>query len=469
MRAAVTRDLKVRDLDALGRPPQWLRAVADESAVTIALRRRVPQLRSCAVERIRVKQSGFQALYRATIECPDQRSALEVPLLGEIVADCDTRPEESVVEIGDRGWRCSLPDLHLQLRHAPADGGLAALPDLTDPERARRLIVEALRTTRRFSGYDALACSHHVTRYKAGSRCTVAYELRLPPGAPAHWPEGVVAKTYHGDKGRIAWEAMLALWQSPMRQSPWTSIAEPLVLVREGQVLLQRSIRHRETLKDVTRTVAGATKPAFERLFRLSACAGAALADLHASGVTPALGASWDAELADVRRMIDRLAVLVPTLSGAANGLLCALDHQACAVVAQAAVPSHGSFRPAQLVVTDEDALGMIDFDSFCLGEPAMDVALFCSSLRDTAFRAWLDGSGQGGDPEAGLRMCDAVCEDFVAGYTDRAPLARTRVALWEAMYALTGVLHCWTKVKFDRLAYRTALLRHHLERGELA
>jgi hypothetical protein len=34
-------------------------------------------------------------------------------------------------------------------------------------------------------------------------------------------------------------------------------------------------------------------------------------------------------------------------------------------------------------------------------------------------------------------------------------------------MYALVAVLHCWTKVKFDRLPYRLAVLRRHLSEAE--
>jgi Ser/Thr protein kinase RdoA (MazF antagonist) len=144
--------------------------------------------------------------------------------------------------------------------------------------------------------------------------------------------------------------------------------------------------------------------------------------------------------------------------------LLDTIDRRIAATDEQQAVPSHGSFRPAQVVIGEHGAIGFIDFDSFCMAEPAADCALFCASLRDTGLRTLREA--RGGSDAGHLARLDALTAAFLDAYAGMAPLSRERVELWEALDALTGVLHCWTKVKLGRLPYRLALLRHALDRA---
>jgi Ser/Thr protein kinase RdoA (MazF antagonist) len=117
-------------------------------------------------------------------------------------------------------------------------------------------------------------------------------------------------------------------------------------------------------------------------------------------------------------------------------------------------------------VVDGDGAIGFIDFDSFCLAEPAADCALFSSSLRDTGLRALRE---HGGSDAGNWARLDALAAAFLDAYAEAAPVSRERIALWEALDALTGVLHCWTKAKVGRLPYRLALLRLALHRAEIA
>ena len=43
--------------------------------------------------------------------------------------------------------------------------------------------------------------------------------------------------------------------------------------------------------------------------------------------------------------------------------------------------PSHGSYKPSQLLVRGEHTL-LVDFDQFCLADPALDVGYFLAYLR---------------------------------------------------------------------------------------
>jgi aminoglycoside phosphotransferase (APT) family kinase protein len=448
----------------LGEPPEWLAAVADPGQVANRLRRFAPDVASCEVVRVRLKADSFTAVYRVTTAGTAGEPGRIVELHGEVVPPGGLSEAGPEGAFGSAGWRCSLPELHLVLTPGQADGVLPALPALTDPGAACGLIQRAIGARPRYTGFRVESCRLDVTRHKPGSRCTVVYELELPPGAPLAWPRAVVAKTYWGRKGRVAWEAMNALWRSPMGTTTTVAIAEPLAFLDMERVLLQRAIPHRTTFKELLRTTLAENATDATRVLQpLVEHIARGLAELHRSGVGMTGLHTWEDELAEVRGVADRLVLLVPGPTTRAAGLLSQLEHHAAAHPPQPPVPAHGSFRPAQVVIDGAGGIGFIDFDSFCAAEPAHDVALFCSSLRDTGLRALLES-----DPNCARHhaLLDDLCNAFVAAYGSVAPVSAVRVALWETLDLLTAVQHCWTKVKFDRLAYRMALLEHRVARG---
>ncbi|HYX86028.1 MAG TPA: phosphotransferase [Gaiellales bacterium] len=467
------------DLRALAEPPRWLRVAADASEVTRALRRRVPEiasggvdLRACEVRRVRIKSDGCSGLYRVRVRDREAAPERVIELHGDLIPPGRPPPPDSAARpFGDPGWRSWLPELRLVMSLEPPDTALRALPALMDPAAASRLIERAVRRAApEYADFRVRACRPHVARYKPGSRCTVVYELDLPAGAPARWPRAVVAKTYHGDKGRTAFDGMRALWASRLPRAT-VAIAEPVGFLAAENVLVQRVIPHSRTLKELLcSSLPAATPDAQGELDAAIERAAHGLAALHRIGAHADRTVTWDDHVAEIRELIGRVSGLTSSVAGSARALLEQQSRLAAAHPAQPAVPAHGTFRPAQ-VVLDGPRIGFIDFDGFCLAEPAMDVALFRASLRDAGLRALEAGDRVGADGagrEEGLTLLDAACERFLAVYEQAAPISRRRVALWETGEALIAVLHCWTKVKFDRLSYRLALLQRRLaEVGE--
>ena len=110
----------------------------------------------------------------------------------------------------------------------------------------------------------------------------------------------------------------------------------------------------------------------------------------------------------------------------------------------------------------------MIDFDGFCLAEPALDVALFRSSVRDIALSELTDGFGRGPDDDALRRRADeaeVVCDSFLSQYCLHRAVSCSRVMLFETLDLLTLVLHGWTKLRPTRLRHGVLLLEDHLRR----
>ena len=151
--------------------------------------------------------------------------------------------------------------------------------------------------------------------------------------------------------------------------------------------------------------------------------------------------------------MIDRLALTVPELEGAAEPLLERLTEMALEYPADPIVPAHHDFRPAQ-VLLHQGCLGFIDFDGASMAEPALDLGRFRAKLRDIGISSLIyTGQPLSGQPLAdNLALLDGLCEDFLAAYLEHGQVSRQRVLMWETCDLVTGMLHAWTKVRLVRV-----------------
>ncbi|MEP6462643.1 MAG: phosphotransferase, partial [Frankiaceae bacterium] len=447
------------DLTAFGTLPAWLREAADADRVGRSLVATVPDFRTGGVtlldaelERIRLKDQTWRSTYRFTVTRPDSGTPSVVGLRGSLLSppELPTMPPSTAgPPFGTDGWCAYLPDLGLLLETEPEDEALPALPELLAPDSARRLLERSIAAAGPdYDGFALESCDPQIVRYSPGSRCTIRYRLNYPAGVGDRgWPDIVVAKTYRGDKGRIAWNGMRALWESPMASSG-VAIAEPLAFLDEMNVLVQGPIREQFRLTEAARRAVWEGTPAItaeaEGYVRGTA---AGLAALHGSGVGLGNLVTWNDEHDEVRQVMDRLVSRAPSLSAGAEPLLSALAERAARVPADPAGPAHRSFRPAQVLIS-EGHLGFIDFDGFCQAEPAIDVALMRSSLKQLGMGEWERASM----PADRVGPYAQLADTFLDAYERHAPISRVRVALWEALDLLTVVQHAWTKVKVKKL-----------------
>jgi len=460
-------------LERLRRLPDWLVAAADPGRAAAALRRHVPELAAgrvtlagCDPWRFRLKGPTWDVLYRLALDEPG-RGRRVVDLFGLVHAPGQAPPASApAAPLGAPGWRCALPELGLDLGTVPADGGLPALADLRDPERARALLEAGIRAcSPAYADLRIARCRPLLLRCNPDSRATLRCQLGYPPQAAGRgWPEVVVVKTHRGDKGRNAWEAMRALWDSPLGGSGGeVRLAEPLAWIPERRVLVQGPIPAERTLTQLLRrSLRLGTPAALDELRSALDRTAAALAALHRRGPRHGTARTLDQELDEAGRVAARLAGPVPALAGAAGPLLARLAALAAGTPADPDGPAHRSFRPGQVLLRD-GGIGLIDFDGFCTAEPALDVALFRADLKDTGMLVRLDGPpGRDRDLAMAARL-EELADLFLDRYARHAPVSPRRVALWEAVDLLTCVLHSWTKVQPRRLATSRLLLERHL------
>ena len=457
--------------------PGWLR----QDCLEHAMRSSVPEFTSGAMtliearaKRIQLEAASATGWFMATVKGSGNTHTV-VHLIGAVDRGRSVAVDSvrSTAQFGEQGWRGVIPELGLVLETLPPESGLQAQPILTDATRSRMILEQGMR-----AGSPALAdiridrCTPSVARAKR-NRCTVVYRLEYGPEAAGRdWPEVVVAKTHRGDKGPAAYRAMCALWSSSLRSNGAVTIAEPLGFLPELNVLIQRGVPGETTLGDRIECLLLCDPGAHgdrQNVRELLGKTAHGLSALHRCGLHgPAFG--WAEEMAEVWDMMERLAHWMPGLEVQLSPALARLEELAIRHPPQVSVPSHRSFRPAQVLVHDGH-IAFIDFDGFCEAEPAADLALFRASMKQKLIHAASRADHEGSSLawlQARLPQLDELSALFLDEYERTAPVSRDRVALWETLFLLNLVIHSWTKGKFDSLDGRLGLLLRHLGASEL-
>lgn len=466
--------------------PRWLSAFMEPERLEASLRRAVPELADgrltlldCVPQRLRAKGDQWLARCQVTVAAPDG-SRRDVVLVGRVVPPTEDDvlpgpgPREPGPAFGEPGWHCYLAGVRLWLQVQTADPALPALPKLADPVAAAQLLGECL-TGAGHRGVRVLGCTPQVVRYKPGSRCTIVYQMRYRDVDGADAAGGtplnpLVAKTHQGDKGRVAWQAMTALWESPLARGDVVSVAEPLAYLPDERILIQGPVPGERTLKELAEQALADGSPA--ALTELRADLGETargLAALHQSGARYGRVATLAGELDGVREVVNRLSHTLPDVTPAAAPLLRSLEVLHTAVPADPLVSAHHDFRPAQVLISS-GRVAFIDFDGAGMAEPALDLGRFRAKLRDIGVcMPAPDGRPLGGTSLAErLATLDELCEHFLAAYQDHATVTPARVVLWEAVDLFTALLHAWTKVRLQRVGPRLAVLLDRLRSARL-
>src|SRR5205814_1950528 len=161
------------------------------------------------------------------------------------------------------------------------------------------------------------------------------------------------------------------------------------------------------------------------------------------------------------------IEALSPGLGSGCRGWLASVKALAAASGPLSACFSHGGFSPSQLLFSS-DQCSLIDFDTICQAERALDLGQFLAYLRLGARKAGEPASAVG--PETTERVCARFVDAYVreCGLGPGAEsLLRRRVRLYELVSLLRLVFHSWRKFKGERLAFAVELVRDRL--GALA
>lgn len=450
--------------------PEWLSAIGDPDLVAEALRRSPAfalstlTLEAVQVARLRLKKKRWSGFYRLTIT---DRAGVrgDVALQGTLIPP---GAESGEGHLNEDTWRGFVPALRLALMPQPPDDELSELDPLTDPAQAPGLLERVIRD--HSPVYESLRfayCRPKILRYKPGNRATILFSLGYAPlDQDRGWPERVIVKSYRDLRGASTYEAMRALWESPLLDHDYLKLAEPLAFDKDLRILVQDHIPNTGTLRELVREARRVGTP--ERNAELDDYVrktGVALAALHGSGVRAGTVLDFDRKFEELSEDLNELIQAAPQLRGAADRLLASLMDEAVRCPIDAPVPSHGAFRSDQVLLSD-GAVGFVDFDGLCQAEPAFDVAEFLGKLRSVSLTVGKGEDDAVDDAQlpALLARADQISDLFIAAYEEHRPLSHERVALWEALGLLTRLIDGWAKVKPARLRVNLMLMQRFLD-----
>lgn len=311
-----------------------------------------------------------------------------------------------------------LADLGLAAQHFPADNGLPALPTCCDTS-PRSPLFAALQTAAHQQTGDT---THHLVkasaepvRYKPGNRCVIRYHLQLEqPAAEARSQQktlSIFGKVYSNpEQARDIQSLQQQLYDEQKQAGEIPFLPQPLGMMDALGLTFNEAVQvsYAKSQPDdqwhTLRTGKQALQPQItsgrggiitqivtpDEELRLAA---QALARLHTSNVHPAAkGPRTGAK--EARRAQERAQLLAEHNQAQATQI------QACVQQLASRLerlqldlyrPAHGGFKASQLLFHSHRVY-VVDFDGFCLADPALDVGYFLAYLRPSAL--WYRRSG---------------------------------------------------------------------------
>jgi hypothetical protein len=352
--------------------------------------------------------------------------------------------------------------LHMAVHAFPLDADLPELIGATDRRAVAALLGDALQGE---LGPDfALAdCRIELVDYGRQQRATLRYYVTGKAGDSATAQQVLVYGKLTGDgSGALAGQVSGALRERVHAPDSTYHFNVPRVLAwrPELQLSLLEAIPGQGLIADALKALlrdkpfAGAALSIEEMI---DACAAIA-ATLHTSGIQLGRSRSFDDQLASLRRELTQLEPISPDLGVHLVGYL---DQIAAAATRSAPLQpcfNHGDFTYGQMLF-DGAQSGLVDFDSICQAEPALDLAQFLTYLQVASMKSKLS-------PAATRALVDRLSTRFLHTYVDAArhetgelEQLLPRVAVYKALSLVRRTLRSWQKFKPSRIESALALL----------
>ncbi len=317
-----------------------------------------------------------------------------------------------------------VPDLGISVQAFPADDNL---PDLalcfnTHPSTPLFEMLQAtVRTLYADQQWDLITAVAEPVRYKPANRCVIRYRLELKhPSQEACQHEVIFGKVYADHKQALSvqqYQQLLYTEQEheglvPLLPRP-LGIIDTLGLtfneaVQPGRTDNLASNDRWQTLRTGTRafqpqieqdsngTITRVIPPAEELTLT-----GHALARIHTSTLSLNKSAIRSGKK-EAKRSQERAALIAgknPLHAQEVQRLVQLLSSRLEVLEPDVYRPAHGGFKASQLLFHSHNVF-VVDFDGFCLADPALDVGYFLAYLRPSGLwyhrqgtREWFEAS----------------------------------------------------------------------------
>ncbi len=260
---------------------------------------------------------------------------------------------------------------------AVTDPEMPFLPEALDPAAAGGCLTRRVAHLAGEKGRIRVLAARLV-RHKKGRRCLIEYDLRVQrPGASSE-DLTLLGKVRAKGTDRASVFLLQELRRSGFGEEAedGISVPEAVGVVPEFRMWLQRKAPG----------VPATTLLAERGGVRLAGRIAEAIHKLHCAGIAPSRRHSMQDELRILRERIESVARANPRWSARLGRILAACARLAASVPDPVPCGIHRDFYPDQVLV-DGDRLSIVDFDLFCMGDPALDAGNFAAHLTEQALR----------------------------------------------------------------------------------
>ncbi|HEX9438570.1 MAG TPA: ABC transporter transmembrane domain-containing protein, partial [Roseiflexaceae bacterium] len=358
--------------------------------------------------------------------------------------------------------------LNMVVHVFPIDGELPALVGATDRRRMVEIFNETLpdALTDRFIAQD---CRIMPVNYARRYRCVMRYEIAgTAPGSNKAQKRVVYGKIATDSQGALIGQVIAALREhlSASGATARFRIPRSLGFRPDLQLSLLEAIPGTPKINQLLKArLSGAEAGQRETLTleaAIDACAGIASA-LHTSGIAIGRRRTLDGELTALNRDIEALRRVAPELGARFQSWLERIETYAEESDPLRLCFSHGDYTYAQ-VIFDGPQSGLVDFDTICQAEPALDLGQFLAYMRVAAHKARKAAAATPNPigEQLGARFLDAYIA-AAGDHLEDAERLRVRVSVYEIVSLMRMALHSWQQIKPARLENALAVLEEEI------
>jgi hypothetical protein len=360
-----------------------------------------------------------------------------------------------------------LEDLNMLVHVFPIDGDIPAIGEVTDRQQVIKILSETLPTALE-GQFTICDCQVDLAHYGRQHRCTLRYTLAVTSSDGAIAQQVVYGKIAADGSGQRTIPMIAALHERLAATDGASRFNIPRVLGfrPDLQLLLLEAIPGKPWVAQLLKArLAGedATPPGALTLEDAIATCGRIAAILH----TSAIGLGQPRTLADELAWSDHSIQALRRVSPDLGARLQTWREQIAAYAGRAeplaACLSHGDFTYTQLIF-DGTTAGLVDFDTLCQAEPALDLGQFLAYQRLAILKDQRREAPMSAD--AIERLCGRFLDVYVAavgvGPAEEQRL-RVRAHVYEILMLLRLAVHSWQKLKVSRLAHAITLLEERI------
>ncbi len=348
----------------------------------------------------------------------------------------------------------------------PIDGELPTLVGATDRERMRALFAELLPEAGIEPGrIEKLTVTP--VNYARRERCVLRYELDEVADDGSKRRRTIYGKVSTGNQGAAIAPTIAELRERVLPGAPVKfALPQSLGFRPDLQLSLLSAVPGAPRIPQLLKArLSGAADSAdgltLEAALTTSAQIAAAL---HSSPSKLGRRRSFDDERAALREKIAVVEHVAPELGARFRGWLERIETYAEESDPLRPTLSHGDFTHAQLIF-DGTQSGLVDFDTICQAEPALDLGQFLAYLRVAAHKAGKAASAE--SKTLGEQLGEQFINAYIAAMGPRiedAERLRIRVMVYQVVSLLRMALHSWQQIKPARIENAIAVLQETLD-----